>query len=133
MTSGIRNRNDRKNPQIKLTMEELPYYLGSALGIAILVIIWLLATNDELRQNCKEWESRTLGLESDLTEAKIKAIKQDDEICNLKELTKLMLTNAKGLERENKKLRDQNEEIRIELIELSTMRDYENQEDQADQ
>lgn len=109
-------------------MEELPYYLGSALGIAILVITWLLATNYELRLNCKEWESRTLGLESDLTEAKIKAALQKCRIKDLKRLKELQLTNQKGLERENQKLRDQNEEIRIELIELSTMQDYENQE-----
>lgn len=37
-------------------MEELLYTLYSVVIIAALAIAWLLATNYELRQNCKEWE-----------------------------------------------------------------------------
>ena len=113
-------------------MEELHYLLGSLLILSILGIVWLLASNFELRANCKEWESRTLGLESDITEAKIRAVLQNCRIDDLQTMKDLQLENAISLERENKKLRDQNEEIRIELIELASLQDYESNQEHTE-
>lgn len=113
-------------------MEELHYLLGSLLILSILGIVWLLASNFELRANCKEWENRTLGLESDLTEARIRAVLQNCRIDDLQEIKELQLANQKGLERQNKKLRDQNEEIRRELIKTRIIADYESNQEHTE-
>ena len=92
-------------------MEELPYYLGSALGLAVLAIAYLWATNSELRSNCKEWENRTLNLESDCTQYRIKIALQDEEIATLEQLKKEQLPNSILLEEENQALRAEFHEL----------------------
>jgi hypothetical protein len=85
--------------------KELLCLFGCVIIIALLVITWLLATNHELRLNCNEWESRTLNLESDLTQSRIKITLQDNKIVDLEQLRKEQLTNSIKLEEENQALR----------------------------
>lgn len=69
--------------------KELIYLLASVVILALLVIVWLLAMIYELRANSKEWENRTLNLESDLTQARIRIALQDEEIGKLEEMKRL--------------------------------------------
>ena len=100
--------------------KELIYLLASVVILALLVIVWLLAMIYELRANSKEWENRTLNLESDLTQARIRIALQDEEIGKLEEMKRLQLKNAIDLENSNSLLREELEALRLEFFELES-------------
>ena len=95
-------------------MEELLYLLAAIALIELFALIIFICNYFENRGELKvhnekytEMESRALNAESDLTQAQIKIVMQDDRIASLEQLRKEQLNNAIALEKDNIKLRSE--------------------------
>jgi hypothetical protein len=87
-------------------MEENFIYalLGSICLIEFFAIGYLLCSVSYLKVANTELKSRALNAESDLLEARIKIVIQDDQIAGLEEMKRLQLKNSIELEKENTNL-----------------------------